>query len=457
MNLTLRQLADWCKGTIHPPEAGSIVVTGVSTDSRTIKQGDLFVAIVGLNMDGHRFIRHAAGSGAVAVVVEKTSPSLPELPYIKVDNTIEALGRMAHGYRWHPPLIPWIGVTGSNGKTTTREILSLILHKRGKVRTSLRNWNNFIGLPLSMMSEPDNPIAAVMEIGTNHPGEVAQLREILVPTVGIVTCTGSSHLAGFGSPRSVAMEKADIFGWLPTDGMAIFPASDPNVDILRAGVLHNFQTFSIDGTEADLEARNIRINAQGTTFEAGGVTVKLPLLGRHNIGNCLAAMLAARFLGISLEESAGAVSAVKPVAGRLQCITSPAGLRVINDSYNANPESVLAALEVLMDMPEGRKIAVLGAMLELGAESRVLHREVGFNAGLMGLDALYATGSESVVMAEAAQVNAHINVRHFPSADALWMSLKNYVKPGDWILVKGSRGMMMERIVNELMDWNKRN
>lgn len=453
MNLTLAELAGWCGGTVSPPRAESLAVTGISTDSRTIGPGELFVAISGLNQNGHRFIRHAALSGAAAAVVEKIGHHSPDFPVIVVKNTLDALGRMAHGYRWRHPLIPWVAVTGSNGKTTTRELLSLILQSRWKVRTSLRNWNNFIGLPLSMLAPPDDAGVAVMEMGTNHPGEIAKLREIAVPTIGIVTCTGASHLEGFGSTRAVAMEKSDIFGWLPPDGLAVYPADDANVDILKAAVLHARATFSVHGKPADLVAKRIKLSAHGSTFEAGGVEFELPLLGKHNVANCLAALLAARHLGIGLEEAAAALVRAKPVAGRLQCLTSPAGLHVVNDTYNANPDSMLAGLEVLMDLPEGRKIAVVGDMLELGSESRKRHREVGLNAGMMGLDALFATGSESVSMAEAAQANAHIMVRHFPSVDSLWLSLRSYVKPGDWVLVKGSRGMRMERVVNELMEW----
>lgn len=454
MKIALAELASWCGGVVNPPEAESLQITGVSTDSRTIKPGELYVAICGLNLDGHRFLRHAAVSGAVAAVVEKQGFHPPGFPVIVVKNTLEALGKMAHGYRWLPPLIPWVAVTGSNGKTTTRELLSLMLQTKGKVRASLRNWNNFIGLPLSMMSQPDDAVAAVMEMGTNHPGEIAKLREIAVPTVGIVTNTGSSHLEGFGSSRAVAMEKADIFGWLPVDGLAVYPADDPNVDILRSTILHQGASFSMGGAEADLTATNIRLTAKGSEFDANGEHVVLPLLGQHNIANCLAAMLAARHLGVDLRTSAKAVAKAKPVAGRLQVLNPPSGIHIINDSYNANPDSTLAALEVLMDLPTGRKIAVIGDMLELGPASRQLHREVGLSAGMMGLDALFATGPESVVIAEAAQANAHIMVRHFSSVDALWMTLRNYIRPGDWVLVKGSRGMLMERVVNELMDWH---
>ena len=454
MNITLGELAGWCGGRIEPPAAGDMVVTGVSTDSRTIRKGELFVAINGLNLDGHRFIRFAAQAGAAAVVVEKRTPDCNMLPCVLVDDTLDALGRMANGYRWHAPLIPWVAVTGSNGKTTTRELLSLILASRLKVRTSRRNWNNFIGLPLSMMGEPDDADVAVMEMGTSHPGEIAKLREICVPTIGIVTSTGESHLEGFGDSRGVAREKADIFGWLPPDGLAVYPADDANADVLRGAVVHRSATFSLTpDRQADAVARDIEMTAEGSLFTVDGVRVMLPLLGRHNIGNCLAAMLAARHLGIDYHDAARALVKAKPVTGRLSATRTPAKLTIINDSYNANPDSVLAALEVLTELPEGRKIVVLGDMMELGPDSRRFHREIGLAVGMMDLDALFATGPESAVMAEAAQVNARIVVRHFSSVEALWMTLRDFLKPGDQVMVKGSRGMLMERIVNQLLDW----
>ncbi len=453
MDLTLAELAKWCGGAVEPPGAAGLRVHGVSTDTRTIRAGELFVAINGLNQDGHKFIKYASGAGAVAAVAERRPPDAGRLPLILVKDTLDALGRMANGYRWHPPLFPWIAVTGSNGKTTTRELLALILGARWKVRTSKRNWNNFIGLPLSMMGEPDDAGAAIMEMGTSHPGEIAKLREICVPTIGIVTSTGDSHLEGFGSSRAVAREKADIFGWLPVDGLAIFPADDPNADVLRAAVLHRFATFSTSGGPADLVARDIVLSAAGSEFTVEGVRVRLPLLGRHNIANCLAAMLAARHLGFDLAGAARAVRKAKPVAGRLQTTVTPARLAVINDSYNANPNSVLAAMDVLEHLNGGRKILILGDMLELGRDSRRLHREVGLAAGMKDLDALFVTGPESAAAAEAAQVNARIVVRHFPSVEALWMTLKDFLRPGDQVLVKGSRGMLMERVVNHLMEW----
>ncbi|MDR0363197.1 MAG: UDP-N-acetylmuramoyl-tripeptide--D-alanyl-D-alanine ligase [Planctomycetota bacterium] len=452
MKLTLEEIARWCRGSVQPPTAKNVTVTGISTDSRTIEAGQLFIAISGLNVDGHKFIRHAAAQGAPAALVRKAGFTPPGMPFIKVRDSLKGLGQIAHGYRWRPPLIPWVGVTGSNGKTTTREILSLILQTKWKVRTSKRNWNNFIGLPLSMLSEPDGAGVAVMELGTNHPGEIARLREILVPTIGIVTSTGSSHLEGFGSSQAVAKEKADIFGWLPQDGLAVYPADDRNADILASAVLHRAATFALSG-KADAVAENIRLSEAGSTFSVNGLEVRLPLLGKHNVRNFLAAALAARHLGITLEEAATAALHVKPVAGRQQIQHVPGGLKIVNDTYNSNPDSLRAALEIFMDLPNGRKVAVVGDMLELGPESRKLHREAGLIAGMAGIDALLAFGTETVAMAESAQSNAHIMVRHFPSQNSLLMYLKDYLQPGDWVLVKGSRGMKMENIVNELHDW----
>ncbi|MDR1613777.1 MAG: UDP-N-acetylmuramoyl-tripeptide--D-alanyl-D-alanine ligase [Planctomycetota bacterium] len=455
MKLTLEEIARWCRGSVQPSGAKNTEATGVSTDSRTVKPGELFIAIAGLNMDGHKFVRHAAAQGAAAALVGKGGQTPPGLPFVKVRDTLKGLGQIACGYRWRPPLIPWIAVTGSNGKTTTRELLSLILQTKWKVRTSKRNWNNFIGLPLSMLSEPDDAGVAVMELGTNHPGEIARLREILVPTIGVVTSTGRSHLEGFGSSQAVAREKADIFGWLPQDGLAVYPADDGNADILAAGVAHKSATFALSG-KADAVARHIRLSEAGSTFVVDDVEVRLPLLGKHNIRNFLAAMLTARHLGVGLEDAALAVRHAKPVAGRLQVLKTPGGLKLVNDAYNSNPDSLRAALEIFMDLPEGRKIAVVGDMLELGPESRKLHRDAGLVAGMSGVDALFAVGTEAVSLAEAAQSNAHVMVRHFPSIDSLLIHLRTYLQPGDWVLIKGSRGMKMERVVNELDDWTRK-
>ncbi|MDR1535125.1 MAG: UDP-N-acetylmuramoyl-tripeptide--D-alanyl-D-alanine ligase [Planctomycetota bacterium] len=453
MNLLLAELAKWCGGTIEPPEAGGIRIRGVSSDSRTIKAGELFVAINGLKQDGHKFVKPAMAAGAAAAVVEKYLGEYGSMPLVMVGDSLKALGDMANGYRWHPPLIPWVAVTGSNGKTTTRELLSLILGTRWKVRTSSRNWNNLVGLPLSMLGGPDDARAAVMEFGTGGPGEIARLREICVPTLAIITSTGDTHLEGFGSSQGVAREKAEIFKWLRQDGLAVFPADDANFDILRAGAPGRQATFSLSGRPADLNAGDIRLTASGSEFTAEGVKITLPLLGLHNIGNCLAAMLAARHLGIPFAEAGEALGRAKPVAGRLQPLATAAGLLVINDSYNANPNSVLAALNVLADLPEGRKIAVVGDMLELGRESRRLHREVGLSAGLMDIDALFTVGSESAAMAEAAQASVRLVVHHYSSLEALWLDLRGFLLPGDRVLVKGSRGMLMERVVNQLLDW----
>ncbi|MCL2000109.1 MAG: UDP-N-acetylmuramoyl-tripeptide--D-alanyl-D-alanine ligase, partial [Planctomycetes bacterium] len=347
MDLTLAEMAKWCDGALEPLNAAGVRVNGVSTDSRTIRPGELFVAINGLNQDGHKFVRHAAGAGAAAALVEKRSSDYGLLPLILVERTLDALGRIANGYRWHPPLFPWIAVTGSNGKTTTRELMALMLGARRKVRISKRNWNNFVGLPISMLGEPNDAEVAVMEMGTNHPGEIARLREICVPTVAVVTSTGESHLEGFGSSQAVAREKADIFRWLPVDGLAVLPADDPNAGILRGAVPHRCVTFSVSGGKADLTATDISLSAAGSEFMVEGIRVKLPLLGKHNVANCLAAMLAVRHLGVDLTEAAQAVMAAKPMPGRLQAMTTPSRLTIINDSYNANPNSVIAAMDVL--------------------------------------------------------------------------------------------------------------
>lgn len=450
MDATLRQIAAWCDGQISPPCAADACITSVSTDSRTLRPGALFVALRGDAFDGHNFVQGAADKGAVAVVAEHPCPALPS---IIVPDSLTALGSIARGFRQSQHHVPHIGITGSNGKTTTRELLSCMLASRWTLRTSQKNWNNFIGLPLSLLGSPDIVDAAVMELGTNHPGEIAVLRDICLPSAAIVTSTGDSHLEGFGSSLGVAHEKAEIFKKLPSEGLGIYPAHDPHADVLRAAIPCAAASFSVTDAPADLQARNITSTPDGMRFSINDIAVFLPLLGRHNVSNCLAAMLAAQYLGFSLEECAAAVSRINPVEGRLQPVRTAAGITVINDAYNANPTSMRAALQVLSELPGQRRIAVLGDMLELGEKAQSLHRDVGADAAALGLDALFALGPNCAALAGAAAADSQLQIFHFAAIENLWAALKKYCAPGDLLLVKGSHGMKMDTIVSKLLAW----
>jgi UDP-N-acetylmuramoyl-tripeptide--D-alanyl-D-alanine ligase len=253
MNLTLRTVAEWTGGN---PDT---VVTGVSWDSRTIRAGELFVALTGENHDAHAFVPNVAAKGATGAIVMQAD-ALGTLPGVVVADTLRALGDLAHRFRWSPPLIPWVGVTGSNGKTTTREIIAALLATRGKTVRPPRNWNNLVGLPMTLLSTPDDAWAGVVELGTSAPGEIGRLTEIADPTVGIVTCIASAHLAGFGSEEAIAHEKASIFDRLPADGLGIYPAASPYAQILRDRIRSHAASFAVEAP-ADLTAERVRTAA----------------------------------------------------------------------------------------------------------------------------------------------------------------------------------------------------
>jgi len=451
MTITLGTIADWTQGRLLTQDA-SREVRGFSTDSRVLQPGDIFLALRGPTFDGHDFRAQAVGKGACAAIVERED-ALHGWPGIVVPDVLQALGRIAHRYRWQESLIPWIAVTGTNGKTTTREMVRCILAARGVVATPPKNYNNLIGLPLSILQAPRNAWAGVLEMGTNTPGEIDRLAEIATPTVGIVTTIGPAHLQGLGSILQVAREKACIFDRLPRDGLAIYPATCPYADILRQHIHVRAATFASQ-SPADLVAEDVHAGPDGLAFRVRGVPFQLNLLGRHNVGNALAALLATTHLGISLEDAAAALRRLQPVQDRLQVIETD-HFTILNDVYNANPQSLQAALEVMDTFdPKRRRVVVVGDMLELGSESRALHREAGFALGNRGIDVILAVGKESIALAEgAASASAKTIVRHFRTVAAILRPDERYVKAGDLILVKGSRGMHLEHIVAALLKW----
>ncbi len=451
MTITLRTIAGWTGGQLVGEDVDR-AVRGFSTDTRTLRRGELFIALRGDELDGHDFLAQALGKGACGAVVDRPDV-LHGWPGVQVADTLQALGDLAHHFRWEQRLIPWIAVTGSNGKTTTREMLRRILRTRGTVAVPPRNYNNLIGLPLTILGAPEDAWAGLVEMGTNAPGEIARLTEIATPTISIVTNIGSAHLAGLDSEENVAREKATVFSRLPEDGLAILPAGSPYAGQLREQVTGLCATFGVE-EPADLVAEDVQFDAEGVSFRARGVAFRLGLLGRHNVANCLAALLAADHLGVGLEESAEALQRMKPIDGRLQVLRME-HFTVINDAYNANPDSLRSAVDVMEAFdPSVRRVVVIGDMLELGERSRALHREAGLFLASKGIDVILAVGREAVPLAEAAaSASARSVVRHFGTLAALLRKDERYVQPGDLILVKGSRGMHMEDVIKTLKAW----
>lgn len=447
MDLDLRTVAEWTGGRMS---GENVKFSAVCTDSRKLTADSLFVALKGENFNGEKFIDAAFLAGAAGVLTS-SADALDGRPGVVVPDTLFALGNLAHQYRWQRYLIPWAAVTGSNGKTTTRGLLAHILRAEGKVLEPEANFNNLLGLPLTILRNDWETKFGVLEMGTNAPGEIRRLAEIATPTVAVLTGTAAAHLQGLGSVEGVAREKAEIFSLLPNDGLAVYPADNPFVNIFREkipnGVRH--ATFAV-GAPADLSASEVTADDQGCRFTAGGQRFFLPLLGVHNISNCLAALLAARHFGVDFARAAEALATFKAVDARLQVIRH-GGVTVINDAYNANPESMRAAAKVLLNFPAKRRLMVAGDMAELGVRSAELHAEMGKWLSREGLDVILAVGKEALALAENAHAqNARQVIRYFPSVLSLLGHLKTSVQPGDVILVKGSRVMGLERVVSAL-------
>lgn len=445
MKATLGQCAEWVGGRLIGE--WDLPIAGVCADSRLAVENALFVGIAGPNFDGNDFVTAAAENGCVAALV-RDERFLHGLPGIVVADTISGLGALAAGYR-RERQIPWIAITGSNGKTTTREVLACILRSRGPIACSTRNYNNNIGVPLSVLSAPDNAWAGVVEIGTNLRGEIAALARLVQPQVAIVTSIGSAHLEGLGSPKGVAEEKGSLFEVLPSDGLAVFSSEVQYRHVLEERVHCQRRLFSLEG-HGDIFAEGIGVTESGLHFAAWATPFDVALLGRHNVGNVLGAVAAADWIGVTPAEAAAALRGFRPVGGRL-CLRKCGPIRVLDDTYNANPDSLCAAIQVLGELPAKRRVAIVGAMGELGPSSARLHRESGYLIAREGVDLVLATGASTVELAEAAATGAaSCRVHYFPSVGALLPRLPELVQAGDLVLVKGSRASRMEKVVGRI-------
>ncbi|WP_242345601.1 UDP-N-acetylmuramoyl-tripeptide--D-alanyl-D-alanine ligase [Anaeromyxobacter terrae] len=434
-------------------------VAGVSTDTRTIAPGALFVALVGERFDAHGYLAEAAARGAVAAVVaDGRAPAGAPLPLLSVPDTLPALGAIArhHRRRFH---IPVVGVTGSNGKTTTREMIAAILGTRGPALKTEGNLNNEVGVPLTLLGLGPEHRSAVVEMGMNHPGEIARLAAIAEPYVGVVTLAAPAHLEGLGTVDAVADAKAELYRGLPETGIVIANADDPRMLRRAQASGHRMLTFAAAaGRRGDVVVLEIASQGDdGLRFVLGignrEVAVHIPaLVGAHNAANAAAAAAAGVALGCSDREIAQGLAAVRPVGRRLRLDRLPSGLRLVDDCYNANPSSMSAALRTLVDLarPDARPVAVLGDMLELGAFEEEAHRALGAEAARAGVSLLAAFGPRARSTAEAARA-AGLETFHTDDMDALVRWARTALAPSmDVLLVKGSRGMKLERLVEAL-------
>lgn len=425
--------------------------TGAGTDTRKLQGGELFIALRGERFDGHDFLQAARDAGARAVLVEHQDSAA--LPGVVVRDTRRAMGGLAAAWRGQFSQ-PLVAITGSNGKTTVKEMLRSILGQCGPVLSTQGNLNNDIGVPLTLFGLDTDYHYAVIEMGANHPGEIDYLTRIAQPDIAVVTQCAPAHLEGFGSIEGVARAKGEIFAALPPHGTAIINADDVYAPLWRQ-LAGGRRILSFGLVEpADVTAGEVEIRpAGGSRFQlqtpAGEVDIDLPLPGRHNVMNALAAAAAALGLDITAAQIAAGLGNLRAVAGRLVQVEGLAGSTVLDDTYNANPGSLAAALEVLVALP-GRPWLVLGDMGELGPQAAELHAEAGRQARSVGVERLYAVGELSRHAAEAFGAGA----AHFPDMEALVARLRQDIGAGVVALVKGSRSSRMERAVAALREAN---
>lgn len=436
----------------------------VHTDSRSAQAGDLFVALPGERFDGHDFLDEVAKKGVVAVVIERTRKpgTLPECAVIVVDNTRAALGQLAAAYRQEFTL-PVIAVGGSNGKTTTKELIAAVLRQKLVTLWSEASFNNDIGVPMTLLRLDKTHEAAVLEVGTNHPGELAPLVKLVQPRHGVITNIGREHLEFFGDVAGVAREEGFLAELLPADGKLFVHgdndwtaelAQRTRATVVRVGLADN----------NDWRVRSLRPDMKGATFRVEAPAAELNgeyrvnLLGRHQVVNALFALAVGAELGLNRVAMQRGLAECEPAKMRLQ-LWEAGGVRVLDDSYNANADSMLAALQVLLELPcKGRRVAVLGDMAELGAHSERAHAEVGRRAAESGVGQLFAVGRLAGVMAQAAREAGLKRVIELADADAAAAALKTFLKAGDLVLLKASRSVRLERIATALRgDNGKRN
>jgi len=452
--LTCQEILQAVNGTLLSGDINT-VFGNVCTDSRSVKEGDIFVPLVGEKFDGHDYILSSLEKGALGSLTQKDTEISSDRVLIKVPDTLKALRDLAAYYR-QKFSIPFVGITGSVGKTSTKEMVASVLQRVFKVHKTQGNFNNEIGVPLTVFGLDRSHEACVVEMGMSGFGEISRLTSIVKPDIAIITNIGLSHIEKLGSKNNILKAKMEILEGLNEKGLVILNGDDSLLYGLKG--LLNFRTVFYGLDEGmDYHGYNVvSLGEQGSTFNINignrEYTVKIPVPGLHNIYNALAGIAAGIELGISPDEIIKGIGDFSPGKMRLNIIKHN-GLKIINDVYNASPQSMEAAIDVLKDISEGgRTIAVLGDMLELGEISKKAHFDVGKYAVTKGIDFVAAVGEYRNNIADGA-VDAGAgkdNVFVFKNNTEAASFLKEFVKPGDVLLVKGSRGMKMEEIVNML-------
>nr|WP_321241704.1 UDP-N-acetylmuramoyl-tripeptide--D-alanyl-D-alanine ligase [uncultured Tolumonas sp.] len=442
--MSLAQIAQVTDGQLLNCADTSMVVSNVSTDTRTVTDGALFIALQGERFDAHQFVDQAMLKGAVAAVVSRPLPDT--IPQILVADTRIALGQIAAWGREQLDL-QIVAITGSCGKTTLKEMCAAILQQTAPVLATQGNLNNEIGVPQTLLRLTPTERYAVVELGANHPGEIAWTTSLVKPDVAVINNVAAAHLAGFGSLRGVAVAKTEIFGGLSATGTAVINADSEFYDWWREILSVRTVSFGLENAKADFRAENIQQDAQGIASftllaPQGSIDIQLPIPGLHNISNALAAAAVTTSLGLTLTQVKSGLANMRPVKGRFCVQKLSDDLTVIDDTYNASVQSVMAAIDTLAVMP-GYRVLAFGDMGELGADAASLHRQIGEHARLRQLDAVLTVGSLSRHAAEAA------DGQHFNDKESLYQALQMLIQQHRpmTILAKGARSARMEEVV----------
>ncbi|NUO08594.1 MAG: UDP-N-acetylmuramoyl-tripeptide--D-alanyl-D-alanine ligase [Candidatus Brocadia sp.] len=450
--LSLDEVVKAVSGRIVSADANT-TVRGISTDSRNIRKGDLFFALKGERFDGHQFVMQAMDAGAVGAVISSEITlygACKSFPVIRVGDTVTALGDLAGYYRQKLDT-EIVGITGSNGKTTTKEMTHYLLSHFGPAVKSQKSFNNFIGVPVTIFEIENRHRYGVLEMGTNAPGEIRRLSEIGTPDIAVITNISKTHLEGLGSIEGVASAKGEILENLRKDGVFVYNSDNPWCVRIASGFKGKMESFGF-GPQAQIRCTDVKKKGEGYTLVMNGCfEVYIPIPGYHNISNCLASFAICHALGHNIYDLKDAFSSFKLPQMRIEH-QRIGNITLINDAYNANPESVRAALEYLDGIDvRGRKVFVCGDMLELGNEAFQLHREIGETVARLNIDLLWTVGEHAFEIAKAAKLSGmpEKQVASFKNVDDIAVSEISEFKENDTVLIKGSRGMRMENIIEK--------
>lgn len=461
---TLAEIAVMAGGTLAQGTPGDAVIRGVSKDTRTLAEGSLYVPLIGESFDGHAFADAAFEGGAAAALWQTDRPNPPQgKPLILVDDTLSALQHLAQAYR-RQLKVRVVGITGSNGKTTTKDMTGAVLATSFRVHKTAGNYNNHIGLPLTLLELDEDIEIAVLEMGMSGRGEIELLSRLAEPELAVITNIGDAHLLQLGSRTEIARAKTEILAGLQPGGALIYHGDEPLIEEVlpelaqpgRMRAEHYTKVRFGRGASNDLYPLEIKLDAKGTHFSVNtdpGVPFYIPLLGGHNAVNALAAIAVGKYFGLDAAKMAEGLQSLVVTGMRIEVSCTPSGLTVWNDAYNASPTAMRAALSLLHEATGySRKFAVLGDMLELGPEEAEFHRDVGrfVNPGVV--EAVYLYGQLARHIAEGARERFPAErVRHFEDKEELARALGQAAAARDVVLIKGSRGMRMEQVASFLM------